>query len=177
MPHPLQWPWFAGITDVDIKDGLWLSSTAGRVINNLFVSPSIFTRESCFNLELIASSSAHHWWLFGDKFLATQSINHRCCSRSAGEMNADLPRAVIQRHWEYVCFNYSFSIMPWFDWSILIRRNFCVFVPRLWVCNTWTTAPCETEDRGTTAAVVCLILLLLLAGVLVFLLWRYTLMH
>ncbi|XP_056900139.1 uncharacterized protein si:dkeyp-97a10.2 isoform X2 [Takifugu flavidus] len=36
----------------------------------------------------------------------------------------------------------------------------------------YTAAPCETEDRGTTAAVVCLILLLLLAGVLVFLLWR-----
>lgn len=36
-------------------------------------------------------------------------------------------------------------------------------------------APCETEGRGTTAAVVCLILLLLLAGVLAFLLWRYIL--
>uniref|UniRef100_H3D3H6 Si:dkeyp-97a10.2 n=1 Tax=Tetraodon nigroviridis TaxID=99883 RepID=H3D3H6_TETNG len=37
---------------------------------------------------------------------------------------------------------------------------------------TYTAAPCEPEARGTTAAVVCLILLLSLAGVLAFLLWR-----
>ncbi|XP_023131997.1 uncharacterized protein si:dkeyp-97a10.2 isoform X1 [Amphiprion ocellaris] len=35
---------------------------------------------------------------------------------------------------------------------------------------TYTAAPCE--GRGTTAAVVCLVLLLLVAGVLAFLLWR-----
>lgn len=38
-------------------------------------------------------------------------------------------------------------------------------------------APCEPEGRGMTAAVLCLILLLLLAGVLVFLLWRYSHVH
>ncbi|XP_047455150.1 uncharacterized protein si:dkeyp-97a10.2 [Mugil cephalus] len=38
---------------------------------------------------------------------------------------------------------------------------------------TYTAAPCETEGRGTTAAVVCLVFLLLLfGGVLAFLLWR-----
>lgn len=37
---------------------------------------------------------------------------------------------------------------------------------------TYTAAPCETEGRGMTAAVVCLVLLLLLTGVLAFLLWR-----
>ncbi|XP_068997692.1 uncharacterized protein [Embiotoca jacksoni] len=37
---------------------------------------------------------------------------------------------------------------------------------------TYTAAPCETEGRGTTAAVVCLVLLLLFGGVLAFLLWR-----
>lgn len=37
---------------------------------------------------------------------------------------------------------------------------------------TYTAAPCETESRGTTAAVVCLVLLLLFGGVLAFLLWR-----
>ncbi|KAF3692215.1 hypothetical protein EXN66_Car007891 [Channa argus] len=37
---------------------------------------------------------------------------------------------------------------------------------------TYTAAPCETEGRGTTAAVVCLVLLLLFGGVLTFLLWR-----
>lgn len=36
-------------------------------------------------------------------------------------------------------------------------------------------APCETEGRGTTVAVVCLVLLvLLLGGALAFLLWRYS---
>lgn len=37
---------------------------------------------------------------------------------------------------------------------------------------TYTAAPCETGGRGTTAAVVCLIFLLLFGGVLAFLLWR-----
>ncbi|XP_065813998.1 uncharacterized protein si:dkeyp-97a10.2 isoform X2 [Labrus bergylta] len=37
---------------------------------------------------------------------------------------------------------------------------------------TYTAEPCETKDRGTTAAVVCLVLLLLVGGVLAFLLWR-----
>ncbi|XP_041649218.1 uncharacterized protein si:dkeyp-97a10.2 isoform X2 [Cheilinus undulatus] len=37
---------------------------------------------------------------------------------------------------------------------------------------TYTAAPCETEGRGTVAVVVCLVLLLLVAGVLAFLLWR-----
>lgn len=38
---------------------------------------------------------------------------------------------------------------------------------------TYTAAPCETEGRGMTAAVVCLVLLLLLVGgALVFVLWR-----
>ncbi|XP_070822906.1 uncharacterized protein [Chaetodon trifascialis] len=37
---------------------------------------------------------------------------------------------------------------------------------------TYTATPCETEGRGTTAAVVCLVVLLLLGGVLAFLLWR-----
>lgn len=38
---------------------------------------------------------------------------------------------------------------------------------------TYTAAPCETEGRGTTAAVVCLVLLLLFGGgLLAFLLWR-----
>ncbi|XP_072249902.1 uncharacterized protein [Leuresthes tenuis] len=38
---------------------------------------------------------------------------------------------------------------------------------------TYTAAPCETESRGTTVAIVCLVLLLLLCGgVLAFLLWR-----
>ncbi|XP_061574470.1 uncharacterized protein si:dkeyp-97a10.2 [Cololabis saira] len=38
---------------------------------------------------------------------------------------------------------------------------------------TYTAAPCETGGRGTTAAVVCLVLLVLLCGgVLAFLLWR-----
>ncbi|KAM6994760.1 uncharacterized protein LKV04_007104 isoform 1-T1 [Tautogolabrus adspersus] len=37
---------------------------------------------------------------------------------------------------------------------------------------TYTAEPCETEGRGTTAAVVCLVLLLLVGGVLAFLLWR-----
>ncbi|XP_035528744.1 uncharacterized protein si:dkeyp-97a10.2 [Morone saxatilis] len=37
---------------------------------------------------------------------------------------------------------------------------------------TYTAAPCETEGRGTAAAVVCLVLLLLFGGVLAFLLWR-----
>ncbi|XP_041844405.1 uncharacterized protein si:dkeyp-97a10.2 [Melanotaenia boesemani] len=38
---------------------------------------------------------------------------------------------------------------------------------------TYTAAPCETDGRGTTAVVVCLVLLLLLCGgVLAFLLWR-----
>ncbi|XP_074539295.1 uncharacterized protein LOC141800581 [Halichoeres trimaculatus] len=38
---------------------------------------------------------------------------------------------------------------------------------------SFSAAPCETEGRGTTAAVVCLVLLLLLVGgVLAFLLWR-----
>lgn len=43
--------------------------------------------------------------------------------------------------------------------------------------SSWTTAPCETESRGTTAAVVCLVLLLLVGGVLAFLLWRYSNAH
>ncbi|KAM9309337.1 uncharacterized protein KZ484_025428 isoform 1-T2 [Pholidichthys leucotaenia] len=39
--------------------------------------------------------------------------------------------------------------------------------------DTYTAAPCETESKGTMAAVVCLVLLLLLCGgVLAFLLWR-----
>ncbi|XP_053289666.1 uncharacterized protein si:dkeyp-97a10.2 isoform X1 [Pleuronectes platessa] len=38
---------------------------------------------------------------------------------------------------------------------------------------TYTAAPCETEGRGMTAAVVCLVLLLLLGGALALLLWRY----
>lgn len=38
--------------------------------------------------------------------------------------------------------------------------------------DTYTAAPCETENRRTTAAVVCLMLLLSLGGVLGFLLWR-----
>lgn len=38
-------------------------------------------------------------------------------------------------------------------------------------------APCEPEGRGTTAALLCLTLLLLLAGVLAFLLWRYSHVH
>nr|XP_004551090.2 uncharacterized protein LOC101466980 isoform X1 [Maylandia zebra] len=37
---------------------------------------------------------------------------------------------------------------------------------------TYTAAPCETENRSATAAVVCLLLLLSLGGVLAFLLWR-----
>lgn len=38
---------------------------------------------------------------------------------------------------------------------------------------TYTAAPCETEGRGMTAAVVCLVVLLLLVGgALVFVLWR-----
>ncbi|XP_031170208.1 uncharacterized protein si:dkeyp-97a10.2 isoform X2 [Sander lucioperca] len=37
---------------------------------------------------------------------------------------------------------------------------------------TYTAAPCETEGRGTTAAVVCSLLLLLFGGVLAYLLWR-----
>ncbi|XP_034554507.1 uncharacterized protein si:dkeyp-97a10.2 [Notolabrus celidotus] len=38
---------------------------------------------------------------------------------------------------------------------------------------SFTAAPCETEGRGTTVAVVCLVLLLMLVGgVLAFLLWR-----
>lgn len=37
---------------------------------------------------------------------------------------------------------------------------------------TYTAAPCGTEVRGTTAAVVCLVLLLLVGAVLAFLLWR-----
>lgn len=38
---------------------------------------------------------------------------------------------------------------------------------------TYTAAPCETGGRGTTAVVLCLVLLLLLfGGVLAFLLWR-----
>ncbi|KAF7644885.1 hypothetical protein LDENG_00214090 [Lucifuga dentata] len=37
---------------------------------------------------------------------------------------------------------------------------------------TYTAAPCEVEGRGTTVAVVCLVILLLAGGVLVFLLWR-----
>ncbi|XP_070691900.1 uncharacterized protein [Pempheris klunzingeri] len=37
---------------------------------------------------------------------------------------------------------------------------------------TYTAAPCETEARGTTAVVVCFVLLLLFGGVLTFLLWR-----
>ncbi|XP_053183100.1 uncharacterized protein si:dkeyp-97a10.2 isoform X1 [Scomber japonicus] len=38
---------------------------------------------------------------------------------------------------------------------------------------TYTAAPCETEGRGTTAAIVCLVLLvLLLGGAVAFLLWR-----
>ncbi|XP_071325406.1 uncharacterized protein [Trachinotus anak] len=36
---------------------------------------------------------------------------------------------------------------------------------------TYTAAPCETEGRGTTAAVACFILLLLFGGMLAFLLW------
>ncbi|XP_076004705.1 uncharacterized protein LOC142999148 isoform X2 [Genypterus blacodes] len=39
---------------------------------------------------------------------------------------------------------------------------------------TYTAAPCEVEGRGTTAALVCLVLLLLVGGTLVFLLlWRH----
>ncbi|XP_071782755.2 uncharacterized protein LOC139932770 isoform X1 [Centroberyx gerrardi] len=37
---------------------------------------------------------------------------------------------------------------------------------------TFTAAPCETEGKGTTVAVVCLVILLLFGGVLAFLLWR-----
>ncbi|XP_038566760.1 uncharacterized protein si:dkeyp-97a10.2 [Micropterus salmoides] len=37
---------------------------------------------------------------------------------------------------------------------------------------TYTAAPCEKEGSGTTAAVVCLVLVLLFGGVLAFLLWR-----
>ncbi|KAK5921958.1 hypothetical protein CgunFtcFv8_019269 [Champsocephalus gunnari] len=37
---------------------------------------------------------------------------------------------------------------------------------------TYTAAPCEAEGRGTIAAVVCPIFLLLFGGVLAFLLWR-----
>ncbi|XP_033496875.1 uncharacterized protein LOC117266049 [Epinephelus lanceolatus] len=37
---------------------------------------------------------------------------------------------------------------------------------------TYTAAPCETEGRGTTVAVLCAVLLLLCGGVLAFLLWR-----
>ncbi|XP_019948154.2 uncharacterized protein [Paralichthys olivaceus] len=37
---------------------------------------------------------------------------------------------------------------------------------------TYTAGPCETEGRGTTAAVVCFVLLLLFGGALAFLLWR-----
>ncbi|KAK3541203.1 hypothetical protein QTP86_016201 [Hemibagrus guttatus] len=37
---------------------------------------------------------------------------------------------------------------------------------------TYTAVPCEREGRGTAVAVVCLMLLLLLAGGLAFLVWR-----
>lgn len=37
---------------------------------------------------------------------------------------------------------------------------------------TYTAEPCEREGRGTTVAVVCLVLLLFVAGGLTFLLWR-----
>lgn len=37
---------------------------------------------------------------------------------------------------------------------------------------TYTAEPCERESRGTAVAVVCLVLLLLVAGGLTFLLWR-----
>ncbi|XP_068426192.1 uncharacterized protein [Clinocottus analis] len=37
---------------------------------------------------------------------------------------------------------------------------------------TYTAAPCGTQGKGTTAAVLCPVLLLLLGGVLAFLLWR-----
>ncbi|XP_028280990.1 uncharacterized protein LOC114448303 [Parambassis ranga] len=37
---------------------------------------------------------------------------------------------------------------------------------------TYTAAPCESGGKGTTAAVVCFVLLLLFGGVLAFLLWR-----
>ncbi|XP_074508630.1 uncharacterized protein LOC141778337 isoform X2 [Sebastes fasciatus] len=37
---------------------------------------------------------------------------------------------------------------------------------------TYTAAPCETDGSGTTAAVLCPVLLLLFGGVVAFLLWR-----
>ncbi|XP_060718162.1 uncharacterized protein si:dkeyp-97a10.2 isoform X1 [Tachysurus vachellii] len=37
---------------------------------------------------------------------------------------------------------------------------------------TYTAVPCEREGRGTAVAIVCLVILLLLAGGLAFLLWR-----
>ena len=53
---------------------------------------------------------------------------------------------------------------------------FC-FAPPLFLIRClfpWLTAPCETESRGTTVAIVCLVLLLLCGGVLAFLLLRYS---
>lgn len=52
------------------------------------------------------------------------------------------------------------------------QDELCVYFLIIWVIF-WLTAPCETEGRGTTVAVVCLVLLLLLVGgALAFLLWR-----
>ncbi|XP_058233015.1 uncharacterized protein si:dkeyp-97a10.2 isoform X2 [Hemibagrus wyckioides] len=42
---------------------------------------------------------------------------------------------------------------------------------------TYTAVPCEREGRGSAVAVVCLVLLLLLAGGLAFLVWRYMNIH
>lgn len=46
----------------------------------------------------------------------------------------------------------------------------------VWLFFSWRTAPCRTEGRGPTAAVLCpvLLLLLLFGGGLAFLLWRYS---
>lgn len=48
--------------------------------------------------------------------------------------------------------------------------SFCLVCFCVRVC---VLVPCERESRGTAAALVCLVLLLLLAGGLAFLVWRY----
>lgn len=72
---------------------------------------------------------------------------------------------------------YGCRLLP-VDLSALLHVRWVFFLPPHWVFFfffLWLTAPCETQGRGMTAAVVCLVFVLLVCGgVLAFLLWRYS---
>lgn len=114
-----------------------------------------------------------------------RSINHYCfCGWTGRDKNTVLH--ICQEVWRPEDSESIFGIGP-----VLVTVQMCCRGP-VWAlrramshdlcvvclfCFPWTTAPCEAESRGTTTAVVCLVLLLLVGGVLAFLLWRYSNAH